>query len=78
MKKITPTYNSIKVNGNNPQSQKTKNNAICYRINQELKFIYAKKQQRNEQLHKTHLECAAFWSSTWQTIQTMTDMKLQQ
>jgi hypothetical protein len=61
MKQITPRYISIKVNGNNPQSQKTKNTAIRYRINQELKFLYAKKQRLNEQLYSTHLECAALW-----------------
>jgi hypothetical protein len=39
MKQTTPTSINIKVNGNKPQSQKTKNNAIRYRINQELKFL---------------------------------------
>jgi hypothetical protein len=63
MKQITPGYISIKINGNNPQSQKTKNIAIRYRINQELKFLYAKKQRLNVQLHSTHLECAALWTN---------------
>jgi glutamine synthetase adenylyltransferase len=54
-----------------------KNAAICYRINQEIKSLYAKKQQLNEHLHKTHLKCASFWPTTWQLIQ-MTDSKIQQ
>jgi hypothetical protein len=78
MKQLTPGYISIKVNGNNPQSQKTKNTAIRYRINQELKFLYAKKRRLNEQLYNTHLECAALWPRTWQIIQTTIDEKLQQ
>jgi hypothetical protein len=59
MKQITPGCISIKVNGNNQKSKKTKNTAIRYRINQELKFLYAKKRRLNEQLYNTHPECAA-------------------
>jgi hypothetical protein len=77
MKQITPGYISIKVNGNNPQSQETKNSAIYYRIIQELKFLYAK-EILNEQLYSTHLDCAALWPGTWQIIQTTTDEKLHQ
>jgi hypothetical protein len=37
-----------------------------------------RKNNSNEQLYKTHLECAAYWTNTWQTIQTSIDTKLQQ
>jgi hypothetical protein len=37
-KELTPTYANIKIKGDNPRCQKTKNAAIRYRINQELKF----------------------------------------
>jgi len=67
-----------RVNGNNPRSQTTKNEATHYRINQELKFQYAKKQQLNEQLYKIHLECATLWPTTWQLIQSTIDSKIQQ
>jgi len=43
LKKLSPNYINIKVKGTKPQSQKTKNVTIRYRINQELKFLYAKK-----------------------------------
>jgi hypothetical protein len=78
LKQLTPRYINIKVNGNNTQSLKTKNVAIRYRINQELKFLYAKKQQLNKQLYRIHLECATYWNNNWRIIQTSIDANLQQ
>ena len=77
IKQLTPNYINIRVKGNNPKSERTKKSAIRYRINQELKFQYAKKQQLNEQLYKTHLECANLWPTTWQIIQTAIDSNIQ-
>ena len=77
-KQITPKYISIRVNGNNKQSRKTVQNATCFRINQEIKFLYIKKQKINEQLYNAHLKCAHTWNNTWQTIQQTVDNKLQQ
>jgi len=50
IKQLIPTYINIRINGNNQRCQRTKNAAIRYRINQELKFQYAKKKitQRKE------------------------------
>jgi hypothetical protein len=76
-RQLTPKYISIKVNGNNKQSQKTLLNATRFRINQEIKFLYVKKQKLNEQLYKAHLQCATTWPSSWQTIQSTIDDKLQ-
>jgi hypothetical protein len=76
IKQLTPSYINIRVNGNNPKSERTKKSAICYRINHELKFQYAKK-QLNEQLYKTHLECANLWPTTWLIIQTAIDSNIQ-
>jgi hypothetical protein len=77
IKQLIPTYINIRVNGNNPRCQRTKNAAICYRITQELKFQHAKKQQLNEQFYKAYLECATLWPTTWQFIQSM-DSSIQQ
>jgi hypothetical protein len=57
-KQLTPKYISIRVNRKNKQSQKTLQNAIRYRINQEIKFLYIKKQKLDEQLYNLHLKCA--------------------
>jgi hypothetical protein len=63
-KQLTPSYISIKINGNNPQCRKTIKATIHYSLNQELKFLYVKKQKHNEPLYKIHLECAFSWQIT--------------
>jgi len=35
----------IRINGNNTRAQRTENIAIRHRINQELRFLYIKKQK---------------------------------
>ena len=77
MKGLTLKYISIKVSGNNMRSKYTTSNAIRYRINQEIKFLYAKKQTLNEQLYRRLLVCAAQWPNTWQIILTTIDSNLQ-
>jgi hypothetical protein len=76
-RQITPKYISIRVNGNNKQSLKTVQNAIRFRINQEIKFLCIKKQKLNEQLYNAHLKCANTWNNNWQIIQQTIDNKLQ-
>jgi hypothetical protein len=44
-RQLTPKCISIRVNGNNKQSLKTLQNATRFRINQEIKFLYIKKQK---------------------------------
>jgi len=41
-----------------PQDKKTTINAIRFRINQEIKFLYCKKQNLNQRLFYLHLEGA--------------------
>jgi hypothetical protein len=77
-RKSTPAYANIKIKGTNSRCQRTKDAAIRSRINQELKFQYAKKQQLHERLYKLHLECTAQWPNTWQIIQSTIDDNIQQ
>jgi hypothetical protein len=58
-----------------PKTIKTGN---LYRLIQELKFLYVKKQKLNEQLYKLHLQCAPSWPNSWQLIQSSVDNKLRQ
>ena len=44
------------------QKKKTKKAATQFRINQEIKFLYTKKQKLKDQLYKLQLECAAYWN----------------
>jgi hypothetical protein len=46
------------VNGHNKQGHNTLQRAIQTRINQELKYLYIKKQKLNKQLYQIHLICA--------------------
>jgi hypothetical protein len=56
-----------------PQDRKTTTNAIKYRINQEIKCLYCKKQNLNQQLYYLHLKCAYNSKSMWQHIQYSID-----
>jgi hypothetical protein len=45
-------------------------------MNQEIKFLYRKKQKLNELLYKIHLKCAKYWNVTWQHTQISIDAQL--
>ena len=60
-KQLTPNYISIRINGKSQQYQKTVGAATLFRINQEIKFLYIKKQKLNKQLYNLHLKCATIW-----------------
>ena len=75
-KQLTPKYFSIKINGDNKQTKNTRIAATRYRINQEIKFLYCKKQKLNELLYNIHLECAKYWNVTWQYVQSTINAQL--
>jgi exonuclease VII large subunit len=75
-KQLTPKYINISVNGSNQQSKRRKAAAVRHRINQELKFLYRKKQQLNSTLYHLHLECSNYWGGMWQHIRTNIDDQL--
>ena len=50
IRQLKPNYIDIKVNGGKPQDKKTTSNAVRYRINQEIKFLYCKKQNLNQHI----------------------------
>jgi len=56
IKQVKPGYIHIKINGRRQQDKKATNQAIRYRINQEIKFLYRKKQYINQKLYNIHLE----------------------
>jgi len=69
LKHLKPNYIHFKTNGNKLQDRKTTSNALRFRINQEIKFLYCKKQNQNIQLYRVHLTCANYCKSVWQHIQ---------
>ena len=75
-KQVKPNYINIKTNGRTQQDKKTISNAIKFRTNQEIKFLYQKKQHLNQQLYRTHLQCAHEYAGMWQHIYENIDLQL--
>ena len=73
---IKPNYINIKISGRKPQDKRTTTNAVRYRLNQEIKFLYCKKQNFNERLYNIHLECAHHCNGMWQHIQNSNDSQV--
>ena len=59
-----------------PQDKKTTINATRFRINQEIKFQYRKKQHLNQRLYYPHLEGAHHYNGLWQHIQEYIDEQI--
>jgi hypothetical protein len=74
---LQPRYINIKVNGNNRRSHNTKNAALKYRIDLELKHLYKKNAILNKQLYDTHLKCANYWQELWYLIERSEHQKCQ-
>jgi hypothetical protein len=75
-RQLQPRYMNIKIKGRKQQDMKTATSAIRFRINQEIKFHYKRKQHFNQQLYQAHLKCAHHYYGMWQHIQTMIDRQL--
>jgi hypothetical protein len=69
-------YISIKTNGKKLQNKRTTIKAIRYRINQEMKFLYCKKQNLNQQLYHIHLKYIHYCNGMWQHIQNFIDSQV--
>jgi hypothetical protein len=76
IRQIQPNYINIRINGQKQQDKKTTTQAIRYRINQEIKFLYHKKQQLNQRLYIEYLKCAQLYNGMWQYIQNNIEAKL--
>jgi len=63
-KHLSPKYVSIKISGRNWQSTNTLRAAIHYRINQEIKFLYIKKNKltfKGRMLYISDAACTPQW-----------------
>jgi len=69
IKHLKPDYINIKINGKKSQDKKTTANALKYRMNQEIKFLYCKKHNLNQELYHIHLQSAYYSNGMWQHIQ---------
>jgi len=75
IRQLQPNYINIKVNGHRRQDRRTATQATRYRINQEIKYLYCKKQQLNKQLYNEHLKCAQLYNGMWPSIQYSIEAK---
>jgi len=71
IKQLKPNHINIIINGQKQQDKRTATQAIRYRINQEIKFLYRKKQLLNQQLYIIHLKCAQHDNGMWQYVQNV-------
>jgi ribosomal protein L37AE/L43A len=55
---VKPKYMHINTNNKASTDNRTINSAIPYRINQDIKFLYCKKQNLNNQLLQLHIQGA--------------------
>jgi hypothetical protein len=78
MKPVKPNYINIRINGQKQQDKRTTTQAIRYRINQDIKFLYRKKQLLNQQLYSIHLKCAQHHNGMWQYVQNIIESKLKE
>jgi hypothetical protein len=76
IKHLKPNYINVNINGEESQDKKTTTNAIKYRKNQEIEFVYCKKQNLNQQLHHIHLQCAQYCNGMWRHIQNSVNSQL--
>ena len=76
IKQLKPNYINIRIKGNKPQDRKTTANAVRYRLKQEIKFLYCKKQNLNHQLYKIQLKCMHHCNGMWQHIQSSIDSQV--
>jgi hypothetical protein len=75
IRQVKPNYINIRIN-RQKQDERTTTQAIRYRITQEIKFLYRKKQHLNNQLYTGHLKCAQLYNGMWQYIQDIIESKL--
>jgi hypothetical protein len=74
-RQLKPNYINITINGHKQKDKRTMINAVKFRINQELTFVY-KKQHLNQRLYQAHLECALQYNGMWQCLQDYIDQQL--
>jgi hypothetical protein len=75
-KNITPKYVNLKLKDSNNAIKLTQKQLTKLRINNELKFLYIKKQQINNQLYKLYLRNAQYWQTNRPQIENNKNQRL--
>ena len=74
---LTPSYANIKVPNTSPAYRYTQQKIPNTRIKDEVRYLYSKKQQLNQQIYRLHLYLSYVWDHTWPHIQETLEEKLQ-
>lgn len=67
---VTPKYARIKFTNNSPAAIRTSIHAQILRVKNEIKLLYKKKDNLNQDLYALHLQAAREWGSLWPLIQS--------
>jgi hypothetical protein len=70
-KNVIPKYAKITINGTSKAIKQTQQKATKLRINNEIKYLYAKKQNIKKQLYTLHLKNAHYWQTSWFIIENV-------
>jgi hypothetical protein len=68
---IIPKYANIAIKGTSRAIKLTQKQAIKLRIKNEIKYLYVKKQNINNQLYKLHLKNVQYWHTNWTIIENI-------
>ena len=75
-RELTPNYANIKIPNTSPARKHTQQKIPVIRIKDEIRYLYSKKQELNQQIFHLHLALAHAWGNTWQYIYEGIDEKL--
>ena len=75
-KQLTPNYAKIKIPNTSPAHKHTQQKIPIIRIKDEIKYLYSKKQELNQQIYQLHLTLAHTWHNTWHYIYNIVAEKL--
>jgi hypothetical protein len=72
---IIPIFVKINIPNTSPASKFTQHKASIWRLQDEIKYLYIKKQRLNQQLLKLHLFLVNSWKNSWPCIQNTIEEK---
>jgi hypothetical protein len=75
-KQLTPNYANIKIPNTSPAHRHTQQKVSILRIKDEIRYLYSKKQNLNQQIYRLHLTLAHTWHNTRQHIYEVTEEEL--
>jgi len=76
LKALTPNYANIKMPYISPAHRQTQQKITSVRIKDEIRYLYSKKQELNQQIYQLHLALTHTWDNTWLYIYNTNEKKI--